>query len=140
MSDVPDELKYTAEHEWVRATEHGAGRHHRLRAGGARRRGLRVAARGRRQRTPGAAIGEVESTKSVSDIFAPVSGTVVARNDALDDSPELINSDPYGEGWIMELELRRGGRAIGPAGRRRVRLAGRLSPCREARRLLDPSR
>ena len=54
---------------------------------------------------PGESIGEVESTKSVSDIFAPVSGTVVARNDALDASPELVNSDPYGDGWMIEVEL-----------------------------------
>ena len=53
----------------------------------------------------GAAFGEVESTKSVSDLYAPVSGTVTARNDALDEQPELINSDPYGEGWIVEIEV-----------------------------------
>ena len=53
----------------------------------------------------GSAIGEVESTKSVSDVFAPLSGTVTARNEALDETPELINSDPYGEGWILEIEL-----------------------------------
>jgi glycine cleavage system H protein len=51
----------------------------------------------------GSPLGEVESTKSVSEIFAPVSGTVVAVNTQLDDSPELINSDPYGEGWIVEI-------------------------------------
>ena len=55
----------------------------------------------------GAAFGEVESTKSVSDLYAPVSGTVLARNDALDEQPELINSDPYGEGWIVEIEIAR---------------------------------
>jgi glycine cleavage system H protein len=48
---------------------------------------------------------EVESTKSVSDVYAPVSGTVVAVNNALDDSPELVNSDPYGEGWFAEIEI-----------------------------------
>ena len=53
----------------------------------------------------GDSIGEVESTKSVSDIFAPVSGTVVARNDALDSTPELVNSDPYGDGWMIEVQL-----------------------------------
>ncbi len=47
----------------------------------------------------------MESTKSVSDIFAPVSGTVVARNDALDGAPELVNSDPYGDGWMIEIEI-----------------------------------
>jgi glycine cleavage system H protein len=50
-------------------------------------------------------IGEVESTKSVSDIYAPVSGEVVSRNEALDTDSALINSDPYGEGWLMEIKL-----------------------------------
>jgi glycine cleavage system H protein len=49
--------------------------------------------------------GEVESTKSVSEIFAPVSGTVVAVNAGLDGAPELINSDPYGAGWLVEIEV-----------------------------------
>ncbi len=53
----------------------------------------------------GAAFGEVESTKSVSDLYAPLAGTIAARNDALDQQPELINSDPYGAGWIVEIEL-----------------------------------
>ena len=52
----------------------------------------------------GTAVGELESTKSVSDLFAPVSGTVAARNEALDANPELCNTDPYGEGWILEIE------------------------------------
>jgi glycine cleavage system H protein len=47
----------------------------------------------------------VESTKSVSEIFAPLAGTVVARNDVLDATPELVNSDPYGDGWMIEIEL-----------------------------------
>src|SRR5690606_35876954 len=47
--------------------------------------------------------GEVESTKSVSDIYAPIGGTVTARNEALDASPELVNTDPYGEGWMFEI-------------------------------------
>ncbi|HZG94839.1 MAG TPA: glycine cleavage system protein H, partial [Mycobacteriales bacterium] len=53
----------------------------------------------------GQVFGEVESTKSVSDLYAPVSGTVVARNDQLDARPELINADPYGEGWVVEVEV-----------------------------------
>jgi glycine cleavage system H protein len=53
----------------------------------------------------GAAIGEVESTKSVSEVYAPVGGIVRAVNEALRDAPEVLNSDPYGEGWICELEL-----------------------------------
>jgi glycine cleavage system H protein len=52
----------------------------------------------------GTAMGELESTKSVSDLFAPVSGTIAARNDALDAHPELCNADPYGEGWIVEID------------------------------------
>ncbi len=53
----------------------------------------------------GDTLGEVESTKSVSDIYAPVSGTICATNAALGSQPELLNSDPYGEGWICEIEL-----------------------------------
>jgi len=107
MADVPDDLKYTAEHEWVRD------------AGPAR---VRVGITDYAQQAlgdvvyvslpevgasvvQGAAVGEVESTKSVSDIYAPLSGTVAARNDKLDEQPDLINSDPYGEGWILELDL-----------------------------------
>ncbi|MEX2290888.1 MAG: glycine cleavage system protein GcvH [Mycobacteriales bacterium] len=55
------------------------------------------------QVTAGQAFGEVESTKSVSDVYAPVAGTVAARNDQLDSTPELVNSDPLGEGWMVEL-------------------------------------
>ncbi len=108
MSDVPSELRYTAEHEWVRVDE-GAST-------------VRIGITDYAQQalgdvvyvslpevgtgvTAGAACGEVESTKSVSDVYAPVSGTVAARNEALDERPELINSDPYGEGWIFEIEL-----------------------------------
>ena len=53
----------------------------------------------------GQALGEVESTKSVSDVYAPVAGTVSAVNTALDGNPELVNSDPYGEGWLVELTV-----------------------------------
>jgi len=52
----------------------------------------------------GSSVGEVESTKSVSDLYAPISGTVVARNEALDANPDLVNTDPYGEGWMFEVE------------------------------------
>ena len=62
----------------------------------------------------GQTLGEVESTKSVSDIYAPVSGEVVARNEALDARPELVNADPYGEGWMIEIASER------PSGRRRA--------------------
>jgi glycine cleavage system H protein len=54
---------------------------------------------------PGTPIGEVESTKSVSDVYAPVTGTVTAVNAALTDAPETINADPYGEGWLVEIRV-----------------------------------
>jgi glycine cleavage system H protein len=54
---------------------------------------------------PGTPIGEVESTKSVSDVYAPVPGTVAAVNDALADAPETINSDPYGAGWLVDITV-----------------------------------
>jgi glycine cleavage system H protein len=53
--------------------------------------------------TAGQSFGEVESTKSVSDVYAPVAGTVTARNEQLDSAPELVNSDPQGDGWMVEL-------------------------------------
>jgi glycine cleavage system H protein len=105
---VPEELRYTEEHEWVATrgedtlvrigiTEYAqdqlgdvvfvdlpeVGRH----VGG------------------GDVFGEVESTKSVSELFAPVDGEIVSVNNAVADSPELINSDPYGEGWLIEIRL-----------------------------------
>ena len=55
--------------------------------------------------SPGNPMGEVESTKSVSDVYAPVAGTVAAVNGALADNPEIINSDPYGEGWLVEITV-----------------------------------
>lgn len=106
MAQVPDDLSYTAEHEWVRVS------------GSTVRVGITDFAQEAlgdvvyvslpeigAALTRGAAFGEVESTKSVSDLFAPVTGTVTARNDALDGQPELINSDPYGAGWIAEIEV-----------------------------------
>ncbi|AMM32456.1 Glycine cleavage system H protein [Sinomonas atrocyanea] len=108
MSKVPAELSYTAEHEWV-STEPGDGV---VRIGitdfaqdalgdvvyvQMPEVGTEVSANG--------VVGEVESTKSVSDIYAPVGGTVVARNEALDSDPALVNSDPYGEGWLFEVRL-----------------------------------
>jgi glycine cleavage system H protein len=56
----------------------------------------------------GAVCGEIESTKSVSELYAPVSGTVLARNDVLDSTPELVNSDPYGDGWMVQVALAEG--------------------------------
>jgi glycine cleavage system H protein len=104
----PDELKYTSEHEWVRAS--GAEAPVRVGITSYAQEALgdivfvSLPAVGT-DLEAGQPLGEVESTKSVSDIFAPVAGTVSARNDALEEQPELINSDPYGEGWILELDL-----------------------------------
>ena len=103
----PEDLKYTAEHEWVRNPGE---------AEGAVRVGITDYAQDAlgdivfaslpevgTEIEAGSAVGELESTKSVSDLYAPVSGTVVARNEALDGTPELVNSDPYGEGWLFEV-------------------------------------
>lgn len=54
---------------------------------------------------PGAVVGELESTKSVSDVFSPIAGEVIARNDALETGPEIINGDPYGEGWLIKVRI-----------------------------------
>jgi glycine cleavage system H protein len=103
--DYPEDLRYTAEHEWVRTVDDGT---------------LRVGVTDYAQDalgdvvyvtlpdvgatvTQGESCGEVESTKSVSDLFAPVTGEVTARNETLDATPELVNSDPYGEGWLFEV-------------------------------------
>jgi glycine cleavage system H protein len=108
MSDVPDDLKYTAEHEWVRASAGsttvrvGITDYAQEALGDVVYVSLPDVGAGVEK---GAAVGEVESTKSVSDIYAPLTGTVSARNEKLDEHPELINSDPYGEGWILEIDL-----------------------------------
>jgi glycine cleavage system H protein len=105
----PDDLKYSSEHEWVRSPGEtdGAVRigitHFAQDALGdivyvsLPEVGTEIAA--------GDTVGELESTKSVSDVFSPVGGKVVARNDALDATPELVNSDPYGEGWLFEVAV-----------------------------------
>lgn len=103
----PDDLKYTAEHEWVRSPGETDGSvrigitHFAQDALGdivyvsLPEVGDTVAA--------GGTCGELESTKSVSDIYAPLSGEVVATNVALDATPELVNNDPYGDGWLFEV-------------------------------------
>jgi glycine cleavage system H protein len=103
---VPEDLRYTSQHEWVLLREEGTVRvgvtdYAQTQLGDVvyiqlPPLGQTVAA--------GDAVGEVESTKSVSDVFAPVEGEVVARNDALEDSPNLVNSDPYGAGWMIEIK------------------------------------
>lgn len=103
----PDDVLYTPEHEWVRDVDADTVRigitdyaqdslgdivYVQLPAVGD-------------EVTSGTPMGELESTKSVSDLFAPLSGTVTACNDALQSTPELCNSDPYGDGWIVELRV-----------------------------------
>ena len=104
-SDYPQDLHYTAEHEWVRSGEDGTVRigitHFAQEALGdvvyVSLPGVGDAV------TAGDAYGEVESTKSVSDLYAPLDGEVTGINELLDATPELVNSDPYGEGWMYEL-------------------------------------
>jgi len=108
MSNIPADLKYTKEHEWVRD----------LVTAGTVAMGITDFAQGAlgdivyvqlpkigEVISAGKVCGEVESTKSVSEIFAPVTGKVIAINDALSNSPELINSDPYNAGWLVEIEV-----------------------------------
>ena len=106
MSSIPNELSYTKEHEWVSADDltftMGITDYAQAALGDIvyvqlPKVGEVVVA--------GKVCGEVESTKSVSDIYAPVSGTIVAINDALSNSPESINSDPYGAGWLAKIEV-----------------------------------
>jgi len=107
MSNIPEDLNYTAEHEWIRVVGESTVRF-----------GITDYAQDALGDivfvslpnvgdvlTAGATCGEVESTKSVSDIFAPISGEVVARNDAIETSPDTLNSDPYNNGWIVELKV-----------------------------------
>ena len=103
--EYPDDVRYTKEHEWVRAE------------GGVVRVGITdfaqdalgdvvyvdLPAVGTRV-DAAEAVGELESTKSVSEMYAPVGGVVVAVNEALADNPQLLNEDPYGEGWLIEIE------------------------------------
>jgi glycine cleavage system H protein len=104
---IPEELKYTPEHEWVARTDTGT-----VRVGitdyAQQQLGdvvfVQLPALGEVV-TAGQTLGEVESTKSVSDIYSPVAGEVVAVNENLDGEPELINSDAYGDGWLVELSL-----------------------------------
>lgn len=101
----PEELRYTAEHEWVRATESGTvvfGITDFAQDSLGDIVYVSLPAAGEAL-TAGQACGEVESTKSVSDIYAPLDGEVVARNEGLDGAPETVNSDAYGAGWMVEM-------------------------------------
>jgi glycine cleavage system H protein len=102
----PDDLKYTNEHEWARVEGGRAtiGITHYAQDALGDIVYVDIPAVGTAV-TGGETFGEVESTKSVSDIYSPVTGTIVERNDELDKSPELINSDPYGQGWLVVIEL-----------------------------------
>jgi glycine cleavage system H protein len=104
--NVPEELRYTAEHEWVRVdgdrvrigiTDYAQDQLGDVVFVSLPEVGAEVA--------KGDAFAEIESTKSVSDIYAPVSGAVLSANPVLVDRPEAVNADPYGEGWICELSL-----------------------------------
>jgi glycine cleavage system H protein len=104
--NIPEELRYSAEHEWVRLTgtvarigvtdfaQDSLGDVVFVQLPDV---GLDVVA--------GASVSEIESTKSVSDVYVPVTGVVSAQNEALADQPELVNSDPYGDGWMFEVEV-----------------------------------
>jgi glycine cleavage system H protein len=104
--NIPEDLRYSSDHEWVRVD------------GSRARIGITDYAQDAlgdivfvdlpsagSKVEQGAQVGEVESTKSVSEIYTPLSGTVTAINESLSATPEQINRDPYGEGWIYELEL-----------------------------------
>ncbi|MCU1430690.1 MAG: hypothetical protein JWL83_4690 [Actinomycetia bacterium] len=104
--NIPDDLRYSAEHEWVRAD--GANAVVGISDFAQDSLGDVVFVQLPDVGTmveAGASCAEVESTKSVSDIYSPLTGRVVEVNHALDTTPELINQDPYGEGWIFKLEL-----------------------------------
>jgi glycine cleavage system H protein len=107
VSNVPANLQYSKDHEWV---EGAGGNRYKI--------GITDYAQGALgdivyvqlpkvgdSVTEGAVCGEIESTKSVSELFSPVTGTVVAVNENLDSAPETLNSDPYGAGWIAEIEV-----------------------------------
>jgi len=111
--EYPQDLRYTAEHEWVRVGSDGVARI-----------GITAFAQDALgdvvyvslptvgdKVSAGDSCGEVESTKSVSDLYAPVSGEVLAVNATLDSAPELVNTDPYGEGWMYEVKVAEAGEA-----------------------------
>lgn len=106
MADYPKELKYTKDHEWARPSGKtvvvGVTAHAQEALGDVvyvelPKLGATL--------TEGQAFGVIESTKAVSELFAPVSGKVVKVNDALSDNPSIVNTDPYQAGWIVEVEL-----------------------------------
>ncbi|MFI0422104.1 glycine cleavage system protein GcvH [Spongiactinospora sp. 9N601] len=108
MSEIPEELQYTKEHEWVSGLEDGDLATVGVTAFAAEQLGdvvfVQLPEVGATV-TEGEAIGEVESTKSVNDVYSPVAGEIVAVNDTVSDDPSLVNSDPYGEGWLFRIRI-----------------------------------
>ena len=107
MSNVPVELKYTKDHEWIReksSTTFQIGITDFAQGALGDIVYIQLPKVGEVVRS-GAVCGEVESTKSVSEIYSPLTGTITAVNPDLDKAPELINQDPYGAGWIAEIEI-----------------------------------
>lgn len=105
MSEIPNDRRYTSEHEWAKdedgrvvvgITDHAQDQLGDIVFVGLPEPGSEVAA--------GKPLGEVESTKSVSDIYSPVAGTVVEKNVEVEQSPEVINEDPYGRGWLVRID------------------------------------
>jgi glycine cleavage system H protein len=105
MSELPEDRRYTKEHEWAKEqdggivvgiTDYAQDQLGDVVYVGLPEPGAHVEA--------GAPLGEVESTKSVSDVYSPVSGTVLESNPKVSDNPELINSDPYGDGWLVKVQ------------------------------------
>lgn len=107
MSNIPADLRYTKEHEWVRATS-GKNFHVGITDYAQSALGdivyIQLPKVGDSV-TQGKVCGEVESTKSVSEIYAPLTGKIIAVNSSLDSAPEVLNTDPYGAGWIFEVEV-----------------------------------
>ncbi|MDQ3784353.1 MAG: glycine cleavage system protein GcvH [Actinomycetota bacterium] len=105
MPDLPSDRRYTDQHEWARQDERrvtvGITDFAQDQLGDIVFVGLPTAGT---EVQAGEPLGEVESTKSVSDIYSPVSGTVIESNGDLEDNPELVNSDPYGKGWLVIIE------------------------------------
>jgi glycine cleavage system H protein len=106
MAEIPQDLKYTKEHEWLRVGASGVYRVG-ITAFAVEQLGdvtmvelPELASRFEKEQV----FGTVESVKAVSDLFAPISGKVIAINESLDDTPEAVNETPYGEGWLVELE------------------------------------
>lgn len=101
---IPEDLYYSEEHEWIRIDDEvatiGITDYAQDALGDIVYVDLPAVGESIES---GAVIGELESTKSVSEIFAPIAGEVIARNDGLDNAPEVVNSDPYGEGWLIKV-------------------------------------